>query len=140
MNKIRSGLWVGDIWDAREGDTSRFDRVITICQDSVESNVGCEYEHYPLSDGEPPSDAYNPGEFSSELFEQAVSDIISSLEEGKTVFVHCHAGQSRSIMACTAAIATIDSCSFDKAYEEVKQSRSTNPSQDLIELSKSYVN
>lgn len=140
MNQITENLWIGDIQDAREGDTSRFDRVVTICQDDVWDNVesSCTYHHFPLADGTPVG--HNPGEDDYEMFETAVDVIVSAIEDGETVFVHCHAGQSRSVMACTAALAALEDKSFDEAFWKVRGARGqVHPSDELRLFATRYV-
>lgn len=143
MDEVTPQLWIGNIRDAREGDTGRFDATITICQDDVAANIGCEYyDHYPLADGEPPADAYNPGSFSYDLFREAVERIIEHVTAGRTVFVHCHAGKSRSVMAVTAALTELEQVEFDTARETVIDARKggINPSRELSEFGQRYAN
>lgn len=141
MDQITESLWIGDIYDVQQRSTSRFDAIITICQDNVGDNVGCEqYDHYPLSDGPPPSDAYNPGEFSYDLFEDAVNRIIDHVENETTTLVHCHAGQSRSAMAITAALTTLTDMSYTEAFNTVSNARTggISPSRELQEFAQQY--
>ena len=76
MDHVRDTLWVSDIQTVHQKPTHKFDAVITICQDTVADNIGCEYHHFPLSDGPPIENSYNPGVFEYELFEDAVDTII----------------------------------------------------------------
>ncbi len=141
MDQITPHIWIGNIHDVQQRSTSQFDAIITICQDDVEANVGCEhYHHYPLSDGPPPADAFNPGEFSYELFETAVEQIIEHATSETTTLVHCHAGQSRSAMAITAALTDLSSVSYDEAFEIVANARTggISPSPELREFAQQY--
>lgn len=141
MNEIIDNLWIGDIWDAQEGDTSQFDAVITICQDDVRDNVACTYHQFPLSDGPAPRDAYNPGVFEYELFEEAVDTIIEHVERGDCTFVHCHAGQSRSVIACTCALVVLEDTYFDDAFWTVRASRgNVSPSDEIRHFGTKYTN
>lgn len=139
MNQVTDHLWIGDIHDIQQGDTSRFDAIVTICQDNVSDNTGADhYNHFPLSDGPPPEDAYNPGEFNYELFENAVETVIDHVENDRVTLVHCHAGQSRSAMAITAALTELAGQDFDAAFTTVADSRSISPSQSLRGFAKRY--
>lgn len=132
MNKITEHLWIGDIIDARELPLDEYgiERVITICQNSVEDNVSCDYHQYSFQDGEHDYD----------LFKEATDKILEGLEDEVTTFVHCHAGQSRSVMACTAALAVHMGKSFDKAFWKVKTSRgNVHPSDELRLSATKYV-
>lgn len=141
MDAVTDTLYVTDRPTVLQESTSQFDAIITICQDDVADNVGVEhYHHYPLSDGPPPADAYNPGEFSYDLFETAVETIIQHVEHDRVTLVHCHAGQSRSIMAVTAALTVIADQPFTDAFDRVESARSINvqPSRDLWEYGQQY--
>lgn len=141
MDKITEQLWISDIRDVETKSTKRFDRVVTICQDNVGDNVGCAYNYFPLSDGPPHPNAHNPGRLDYRLFESAVDTIINAVEEGETVLCHCHAGQSRSVMACTAALSVTEGLSFDKAFWKVRAARGeVNPSNELYLYGTRYTN
>jgi predicted protein tyrosine phosphatase len=53
MWQIAAHLTIADIDSVRREDTSSFDAVVSVCQDTAEDNVGCDYEHYKLADGLP---------------------------------------------------------------------------------------
>lgn len=127
MNQITQHLWLGDIQDARTLPLDRYgiERVITVCQDSVEDNVSCSYEQFSFQDG---SHDY-------ETFKAATDAVVDTLERKETTLVHCHAGQSRSVMACTAAIAVHNDISYDDAYWIVKKARGTVHPSDELRLS-----
>lgn len=132
MNQITEHLWIGDIRDAQTVPLDDYDieRVITICQDSVEDNVGCEYEHFSFQDG--------PHDY--ELFKDATDAVLAALRNEEITFVHCHAGQSRSVMACTAALAVYEDTSFDQAFWKVRSARGTvHPSNELRLSATRYV-
>lgn len=138
MNKIRERLYIGDIQDAREGDTSQFDVVISICQDNVEHNVGCKNIHFPLSDGEPTG--HVPGKFSYKLFSEAVDTIIEAVENEKNTLVHCHKGRNRSVMAAVSALSILENLSYEEASRDVKAARPpAKPSEEMKEFGKKYI-
>lgn len=138
MNEIRDWLWIGDIDDA-ETMAIPTDVAVTVCQDAVEDNVGCEYHHFNLADGE--VDMYG-GECTYEMFSDAVDTVVNAVEqEDKSVFVHCHAGQSRSASVCIAALGAIENLTYGRAYNEVEDVRSMiHPNPTLIDFIKQYLN
>ncbi len=141
MDQVTDHIWITNIHGVQQNSTNRFDAIITICQDDVEANVSCDhYHHYPLSDGSPPADAYNPGEFSYELFESAVETIIHHVTEGRDTLVHCHAGQSRSAMTIAAALTDQVGATYNEAFNMVSEARTggISPSQELQEFAQRY--
>ena len=119
MDNVYENVWIGDIQDVREGDTSRFDRVITVCQDSVEDNVGCSYEWYNMADG--PHNVYG-GDSSYEIFHEAGISLLGSVTYGEEVLIHCHMGQSRSASVAIAVIGVFVG-SYEEAYNIVEGAR-----------------
>lgn len=123
MNEITDNLWIADIQGAREKSTARFDLVVTVCQDSVADNIGCEYEHYELADDLPSEERWG-GECSYELFSEAAETVVGALEEDKTVLVHCHVGRNRSVAVSSAALATVHGLDgFKPAFDMVRDAR-----------------
>jgi hypothetical protein len=138
--QVSNGLYVGDIQDTREGDTSKFDRVIGVCQDDCSENVSCDYEHFCLADGPHDIRGHNPGEYSYELLSSAIEEVIASRIKRETVLVHCHAGQSRSVTVATAALAVLDGIHWDEAYNQVNDARPiANPGPELVRDGKKFV-
>lgn len=142
MDEITSHLWLTDIHGVQTQSTSDFSTVVTVCQDNVEDNVtdNATYHHFPLSDGPPPDDAYNPGEFSYELFATAVDTVIDAVTDGDTVLVHCHAGMSRSPMVIVAALTELHDLSFHDAETRVRDARphGIQPSTELRAFARRY--
>ncbi len=138
MDRVAERLWVGDIEDARRRSSSVFDRVVTVCQDSVESNVGCRYDFFPLSDGD--AGGSSRGECSYELFREAVETVKKALLNGETVLVHCHVGQSRSVAVAAAALVAVEGVELDEALERIRSRRPmANPTREIGSLAKRYV-
>lgn len=141
MDDVTPTISITDMHGVQRESTGRFDAVITICQDSVEDNVGSDYyHHFPLADGPPPADAFNPGEFNYNLFYTAVETIIDHAEQNRQTLVHCHAGQSRSAMAIVAALTHLQSSAFDEAFTTVSNARSSgiSPSRELRTFAERY--
>lgn len=139
IDEVADGLYVSGITPVREQSTEKFDRVVTVCQDSVEDNVGCAYEQFPLSDGSHAS-RFGRGEWSYDTFEDAVNAVRDALNAGETVLVHCHAGVSRSPSTAAAALAVKHQISPTAAYDMVEEGRpETQPHPDLVEFVRRYV-
>lgn len=120
MDQITENLWIGDINDVYERSTSRFDRVITVCQDEVSENVGCSYNFFNMSDG--PQCGYG-GDHSYELFHEAAITLLGALTYGEEVLIHCHMGQSRSVSVSVAVIGVMKDMDRIHAFEFVKERR-----------------
>lgn len=138
VTRITSNLYITDIDSARNGPTSSFDVVITICQDNIEDNVGCEYHHFPLSDGEP--QGLNPGVFTYELFKEAVETTVEELEKSKDILLHCHAGANRSVAVGAVALAEVGDERLDNVLWKIKKARPlANPSRQLMDWGWRYL-
>lgn len=137
MNRVTERLWIGDILDAREGDTSRFDRVVSVCQDSTEDNVGCVFEHYPLTDGQP--QGFVPGDPSFGAFSDACDAVYQAVERGETVLVHCHAGRSRSACVVACVLARQEDLSFREATARVSEVQYIHPSPQVADHAREYI-
>lgn len=131
MNRVTRYLWIGDIQDARTKPLGEvgITHVVTVCQDSAESNVGCGYSHFVLPDA-----AHDYA-----VFREAVDTVVAKVRSGETVFVHCHVGLSRSAMVTIAAYAAIEEVSFDEAYRVVNEARGgIAPSEPLYRSAERY--
>lgn len=138
--QLIGNLYIGDIQDVREGDTSKFDRVIGVCQDDCSENVGCEYEHFCLSDGPYDIRGHNPGEYSAEMVHNAIDAVVAARIKRETVLVHCHAGQSRSAAVAIAAMAVIEGMTWNEAFNRAKEQRPIiNPGPELVNDAKAYI-
>lgn len=139
--QLIGGIYVGDIQDVREGDTSQFDRVIGVCQDDCSNNVGCPYEHYCLADGPHDIRGQNPGEYSYELLSEAIDRAVRARIERETILIHCHAGRSRSATVAIATMAIVNGMTWDEAYNRATEKRPIiNPGPELVSDGQRYVN
>lgn len=134
-------LYISNITSAIQEPTGQFDRIITVCQNSIEDNVSDEQEYsfYCLSDG---NNDYHEGECTYELFEQATEELYEALSDGETVLIHCHAGQSRSVSVATAALGQLLELSRSDALELVHYYRPVHqyPEMILMDFAKEYIN
>lgn len=139
MQQITEQLWISDIQSTRERSTNRFDRVITVCQDSVEDNIGCSYEHYPLADDEVSEKNWG-GSADYELFRSAAENAVRALERGEVILIHCHAGQNRSAATCAAALAVYEASGYHDAFGKIGAARPiVNPNQLMKNYAKRFI-
>lgn len=138
MNQVHEQLHIANITAAiQEPTPSDVAAVITVCQDEIADNIGVEYHHFCMSDG--PTNAYG-GDHSYEMFEEAAETILSYLEDGETVLVHCHAGASRSVSTSIAALAVYEGTDYHEMYNTVKSSRpQANPDNLLVNHAKKFI-
>lgn len=139
MDKVASNLWIGDISDAQEESMKEYgiNKVITVCQDSVEDNIGCEYVHYNMSDG--PQNSYG-GDHSFDLYKEATDELYQSLSNNRKTLIHCHKGQSRSVSVAVGAIGRLENKSSEEAFGKIKEGRpQANPDELLIEHAERYI-
>lgn len=132
-------LHITDISEAREVPKDGLDRVITVCQDSIEDNVSDDvvYSFHKMSDGE--VDMYG-GYASYYMFEQAAHELFEALESGESVLIHCHMGQSRSVSVAVAAIGRLLDMQMSDALALVHRYRITEhpPDGDLLDHASEY--
>lgn len=131
MQEITDQLWISDIESVRERPTSRFDRVITVCQDGVSDNVGCKYEHYELADDEIAEKNWG-GSADYGAFAEAAQSAVEALRRDEVILIHCHAGQNRSAATCAAALAVYEESGYHDAFGKVGAARPiVNPNQTM---------
>lgn len=120
INQVHEQVYISNITAAREHPKDGIDSVVSVCQDSVKDNVGCEYWHFNMSDG--PDNRYG-GDSSYEMFETAAEKVLSLIRFKDTVLVHCHAGQSRSASTSIAALGVHMEEDYYTVYDMVKEKR-----------------
>lgn len=133
-------LYITNITEARTIEKDQFDRIITVCQDSIEDNVpdSCEYRFYEMSDG--PDNTYG-GDHSYDLFKIAADSLYEGLEDGEKVLIHCHAGQSRSVSVATATLGRLLDMPLNEALELIHRYRIPHhyPDDLLLEHATQYI-
>lgn len=141
MDQITDNLWIGDIEDVRSGDTSRFDVIVSVCQDHARDNVSDEtpYFHFKLADSPETAGKYG-GECNYDIFSGAADCVRYQLEKERTVLVHCHVGQNRSAAICAAALGVYGSMTYDEALAYVEAaSRLVDPEQQMEFYARTYI-
>lgn len=139
MNKVTENLWITNYRTASTTDEN-FDRVVSVCSDNVRDNVACPNPQFPLADGKPHAGIF-PGQrvCSYELFEEAVLEVVASLEYDERVLVHCHAGISRAVSVSVAAYAIVHNEDYDDAEEYVGDKRPNSPNKRLLGYAEAVV-
>lgn len=131
MDKIRDGLYVGNLQDAAGvSDTDRdirsFDHVITLAERPTDATT----EQYAISNFEDDGG----------LFEDAVDSIRQYMRNDEDVFAHCTVGVSRSGAVVATAIAAEEDWSFDDALAEIKDKvPGVSPHPSLEEQAREYL-
>lgn len=139
MNQITDHIFVGDISDVHQKNLSQYgiNHVITVCQDRTEDNVGCEYSFYNMSDG--PDNKYG-GNYDLDIYSRAANDLYNSVMEDKTVFIHCHKGQSRSVSVIIGVIGRINKLDLEDAIKfVVDRHPEADPDDVLIRNARKYI-
>jgi len=137
--QIIGGLYISDIQGVCESDTSRFDRIISTCQDECSDNVACEYEHFCMADGPGGEEGHVPGEYSYEILTDAIDAVVAARVRRETVCVHCHAGVSRSAAVCIGALAIVEGMSYEDALARVQDTKYIQPTREMLEHVEQYI-
>ena len=128
-------LYIGNSDDASNHakiESEGVDAVLKLTYETPEYGYpdSVEVYEYSMTDG-PKNDR--------ERFEQAVKKLLELFEDGKTVFVHCSMGKSRSPAVSAAAIAIYEDVSFESALETIRGSREVNPHTILLKRGEDVV-
>lgn len=115
-------LFISDIQSVAEQPSDEFDVVVSVCQDTVRDNVGCEYWHYNLADGEQSKERWG-GSCDYRDFAEAMLHLTELLLDDKTVCLHCHHGRNRSVTVAVGALSVVTDSSTAQAYDTVCQYR-----------------
>lgn len=133
-------LHITNITEACQMPKDGLDKVITVCQDSIEDNVpeSVEYSFYCMSDG--PANEYG-GDHSYSMFSEAADELYEALTADETVLIHCHKGQSRSVSVATAVLGRMLDLGRDDALDLIHRYRSTHhyPDRLLMDHSSQYI-
>jgi len=139
QTEVHPQLYIGNIAAARQLDKSRFDTIVTTCQDNIREHVSDEhtYHYFNMSDGEPSKWG---GECNYDIVANAADTVLSALERNETVLVHCHHARSRSVTVATAALAVYEDTGFVTMFERIEEKRpQVGPNERLIVYGIAYV-
>jgi protein-tyrosine phosphatase len=115
-------LFISDIQSVVEQSSAHFDAVVSVCQDTVEDNVGCQYDHFNLADDEQSKERWG-GSCDYCDFEAAMSHVEELLYDEKTVCLHCHHGRNRSVTVAVGALSVVTDSSTARAWDIVSEHR-----------------
>lgn len=124
LEKGSGKLILGGIDVVKSGEASRFDHVISvICLDhlvqflhsSIAQNQIQKRQHYDIDD--------DHRQKISDILDVIADDISTSLNEGKTVYVHCFMGISRSASMVVAYLVKHENMTLQEAIDFVKEKR-----------------
>lgn len=139
ITDINERLSISGIRAISENPTDRFDHVVSVCQDTRDANVGCQYTHVPLAE-DVLAEINWGGSSDYVTFCEAADVIYETLEDGQRLLVHCHHGQNRSVSTAVAAWARYRDCSVGVALDDVRAERTiANPSDTMLEYAVRYV-
>lgn len=135
MQEVRENLFFGDLMDACDHESYRrngVDAVFNLCgiEPTVRYPDDVQFFDLELVDGE--TCRY-------ENFHAAVDQVVEGVSQGWTVFVHCAAGNSRSVTVCAAAYAILEDTSFQEGLEEMRSLRSVSPEPTLLDYGEKSV-
>jgi protein-tyrosine phosphatase len=121
-------LYIGDAIDASDHQKIKsrgVDSVVKLTYSGPDDGYpdSVDVHEYSMRDG-PQNDP--------ETFRQAVEHLRELFREGKTVFVHCNAGSSRSPTVSAAALALHEDVEFETALDTIRDSRDIQPHQALL--------
>jgi hypothetical protein len=115
-DQIQEGLYLGDFCASRDYDKMKlFDVIINITPHKSEEYEGKLHIQIPIDDIS--STNIRP------VFDWCVPKILHFLSEGKKVFVHCHAGISRSVSVVIATLMKKNGWSYDDTLHYVASKR-----------------
>lgn len=140
MDKVTDQLWITEIPKVHEESTVHFDRVVTVCENSVADNVSCAYDHIKLADGPYSVDTYGESDASYKTFARGADAVLHALRDGEKVLVHCHAGVSRAPSVSIAALGVHKGITYEDAFGIVSDARlQTNPISVLRKHAYDYI-
>lgn len=128
MQKVRENLFFGDIMDACDHEAYRENGVDAVfnlsgIKPTVEYPDDVRFFDLELVDGE----TCRYGNFLS-----AVRQVLDAVGDECTVFVHCAAGNSRSVTVSAAAYAILEDTGFEEGMDRMRSLRSVSPEPTLL--------
>jgi len=128
MQRVRENLFFGDLIDACDHEAYQengVDAVFNLCgiEPTVEYPDDVQFFDLGLVDGET---------CKYENFVAAVRQVLDSVTDEYTVFVHCAAGNSRSVTVCASVYAILNDTGFEEGMERMRELRSVSPEPTLL--------
>jgi len=128
MNEVCRQLTIASIDEVESNPTGKYDAILSVCQDTCDANVSdsVAYEQYPLADGCDSQRNWG-GEYSFEMFNDAVKQLVQALFDDKEVLIHCHVARNRSVSVSMAAYAIWRDVTFSSARRTVMSGQDKEP-------------
>ncbi|WP_253739218.1 dual specificity protein phosphatase family protein [Halohasta salina] len=129
MDRVAESLFVGTIEDAGTGpllENHGTETVVSLTHSPPDTGFpeSVSVKQVPLTDG-PQNDRAQ--------FNEAVDVLVSALESGETVLVHCSRGASRSPSVAATALAITQDIGIKEAFEQVAEHREAcDPHEALV--------
>lgn len=128
MQEVRKNLFFGDLIDACDHEAYRengVEAVFNLCgiEPTVEYPDDVEFFDLELVDGE--TCRY-------ENFVAAVRQVLDAVGNEYRVFVHCAAGNSRSVTVSASVYAILENTGFEEGMERMRELRSVSPEPTLL--------
>ncbi len=115
-------------WDWFAEDKSRKWAIISLIPDT-DYTMTINFK-FPIDDG------FFPG---LKWLETVISHMRKLEQDGYSLYVHCHAGVSRSVMVCAAYLMTLNLLTLDQAMEQIaKENRGADPNPYFMKGLKDY--
>jgi hypothetical protein len=124
IDHIGGGLYITDIDTLMVRNTSRYDAIVSVCQDTCRDNVSDDvpYGHVELADDRHSVERWG-GSCSFSTFSEAVRTAREMWAEHDHLVVHCHAGKNRSGAVCATVWADYHHMDFFPALYDVQRAR-----------------
>lgn len=141
MNQVCTQLTIASIDEVESHPTGDYDAILSVCQDRCDDNVGDDvaYEQYPLADGCDSQRNWG-GEYSFQMFEDAVKQLVQALYDDKRVLIHCHKGRNRSVSISIAAYTIWRDMTVSAALRTVMMGQDKRePDQEMLAFARQAV-
>lgn len=106
--------------------------IVNVSKSSFEED---EY-HFPLNDG-----AFDSGGNSQQEFAEVVNLVREHIQNNERIFIHCAAGESRSVSVLSTALAAEHKREFDSVRDELMKIRRSDyePAESLQKKARTYL-
>ena len=128
MYQITGRLYYGGLEVASEHDQyleNGIDHVIQLTYEPPEDGYPKDVTTHTYSMMDGPRNDEN-------VFREAARNTAELLESNSRIFVHCSAGQSRSVCVAAAALGRFEQIPFETALKRVREAGPTGPHEALI--------
>ena len=124
-----ASLQLGSRSDMIDASHTQYDTIITVDIEPIEPQGTLAYHWINMSD----AGTTKRGSYDYSVFAYAADTLVSALQHGHDVAIHCFVGRSRSVGVTIAAVAVINDVSFQAALDHVTHHRpEANPKQRIL--------